>query len=81
MTDQSTGAKPNITEDAEIKDNLSSSEETNVVEINNSNYEDTESDNSSSSDGNESSKNHSTPGFRLLGCLVCLYIGWQFRKQ
>jgi YVTN family beta-propeller protein len=57
------------------------STEVNVVEINNSSNKGSESDNGNGSVGNETSKNHSIPGFRLLGDLVCLYIGWQFRKQ
>lgn len=39
------------------------------------------SGNSSSSSGNESSKNNSTPGFGLLGSLICLYGGWKLRKK
>ena len=33
------------------------------------------------SNGNKSSKVNSTPGFELLGSLVCLYGGWKLRKK
>lgn len=37
--------------------------------------------NTSDSNGNKSSKVNSTPGFELLGSLVCLYGGWKLRKK
>ena len=37
--------------------------------------------NISNSTGNESNKNHSAPGFGLLGGLVCLYGGWKLKKK
>jgi len=71
------------TEDLGVVDetNLSSSEEKNAVELNNSNNNNSESDNGNSSSGNESSKNNSTPGFGLLGGLTCLFGGWKLRKK
>ena len=86
LTDQSTSATSNATEDIGVEEaNLSSSEEKKAVEFNNSNNSsesdnNSESGNDSSSSGNESSKN-STPGFSLLGGLICLYGGWKFRKK
>ena len=82
MTDQSTRAISNATEDIGIEEtNLSSAEGKNAVEFNNSNNSDSESDNGSSSSGNESSENNSTPGFGLLGSLTSLYGGWKLRKN
>ena len=82
MTDQSTRAISNATEDIGIEEtNLSSAEGKNAVEFNNSNNSDFESDNGSSSSGNESSENNSTPGFGLLGSLTSLYGGWKLRKN
>lgn len=40
-----------------------------------------ESNTESSSSKNESSQISSTPGFGLLGSLICLYGGWKFRKK
>ena len=81
MTDQSTKAISNATEDIGVEEtNLSSSEEEKAVEFNNS-KNNSESDNGSSSSGNESSKNNSTPGFVLFESLTCLYGGWKFRKK
>lgn len=37
--------------------------------------------NISNSTGNESNKNHSSPGFGLLGSLVCLYGRWKLKKK
>ena len=37
--------------------------------------------NISDSKGNKSSKVNSTPGFELLGSLVCIYGGWKLRKK
>ena len=82
MTDQSTKAISNATEDIGVEEtNLSSSDEKNAIKLNNSNNNNYESDNDSSSSGNESSKNNSTPGFGLLSGLACLFGGWKFRKK
>lgn len=81
VTDQSTGATSNATEDIGVKETNLPSEEINAVELNNSNNNNSESDNGSSSSGNESSNNNSTPSFGLLGSLTCLYDGWKLRKD
>ncbi len=79
-TDQSTMATLNTTEDIGVKGTNLSSEEKNAVKLNNSNNN-SESNNDSSSGGKESNKSNSTPGFGLLGGLVCLYIGQRLRKK
>jgi hypothetical protein len=71
-----------LTEDSgaiEEKSNLSTSKANNR-ELNYSNNNDPISDNSSSSNGNKSSIINSSPGFELLGSLVCMYAGWKLRK-
>ncbi len=55
--------------------------EKSIVELNNSNNNDSESDNGSSPSENDSSKNNSTPGFVLFESLICLYRGWKFSKK
>lgn len=78
MTNQSTSATSNATEDTEVEEaNLSSSEEINDIKLNNPNDNNSEFDNDSSS--NE--KNNSTPGFVLFESLICLYGGWKFSKK
>lgn len=82
ITYQSTSATSNATEDIGVeKTNCSSSEEQNAVELNKSKNNTSESYNGNSSGRNESSKNNSTPGFGLLGSLICLYGGWKFSKK
>ncbi|KKG29069.1 hypothetical protein EO97_04920 [Methanosarcina sp. 2.H.T.1A.15] len=82
ITNQSAKATSNATEGTEVKEtNLSSSEEKNAVELNNSNNNIFESDNGNRSGENESSKNNSTPGFGLLGSLTCLYGRWKLKKK
>ena len=71
-----------LTEDSgaiEEKSNLSTSKANNG-ELNYSNNNDPISDNSSRSNGNKSSIISSSPGFELLGSLVCMYAGWKLRK-
>jgi len=65
--------------------NLSISKEKNTGRLNDSN-DDSEPNNGNisnvnSSSENNSSKNNSTPGFSLLGGLICLYGGWKFSKK
>ncbi|WP_141241542.1 hypothetical protein [Methanosarcina spelaei] len=65
--------------------NLSIPREKNTGRLNNSN-DDSEPNNGNisninSSSENNSSKNNSTPGFSLLGSLICLYGVWKFRKK
>ncbi|PAV11114.1 hypothetical protein ASJ81_11340 [Methanosarcina spelaei] len=55
---------------------FTTSEEDSMKEPNNSNNSDSESDTE-----DKPSKNNSTPGFRLLGSLTCLYGGWKLRKK
>ncbi len=83
-SDQSTMETLNATEDIGFEEtNISSSEEKNAVELNNSNNNtnNPESDNDSSPGVNESSEISSIPGFGLLGSLTCLYGGWRLRKK
>ncbi|AAM04962.1 hypothetical protein [Methanosarcina acetivorans] len=61
--------------------NLLASGEKNTGEINNLNNNDSESANKTSSSGDKSSENNSTPGFGLLGGLICLYGSWKLRKK
>ncbi|HPS90170.1 MAG TPA: YncE family protein, partial [Methanosarcina vacuolata] len=53
----------------------------NAVGLNKSKNNNYESDNGNRSGRNESSKNNSTPGFGLLGSLICLYGGWNLKKK
>jgi YVTN family beta-propeller protein len=84
-TNQSTMMTLNATEDTGVeKTNLSSFDEKNAVELNNSNNKtntNSESDNGISSGENKSNKNDSIPGFGLLGSLTCIYGGWKLRKK
>lgn len=58
--------------------NLSASEESSW-EPKNSN--DSDFDNSNNSSGDKPSEIKSTPGFELLGSLICLYGGWKLGKK
>ena len=53
--------------------------EENNEELSNSNNSNSKSDNGSKP--SESSEIRSTPGFGLLGSLICLYGGWKLRKN
>ena len=71
-----------LTEDSgaiEEKSNLSTSKANNG-ELSYSNN-DSISDNSSVSNGNKSSGKRVSPGFGLLGSLICLYGGWRLTKK
>ena len=82
MTNQSTKAISNATEDIGVEEtNLSSSEEKKAVIFNGSNNNSFESDNGSNPSENNSSKNNSTPGFILFEGLICLYGVWKFSKK
>ncbi|WP_455565212.1 hypothetical protein [Methanosarcina barkeri] len=82
MTAQSTGATSNTTEGIGVEEpNLSSPEEKKAVKFSGSNNNSFESDNGNSPSENDSSKDNSTPGFSLLGGLICLYGMWKFRKK
>ncbi len=66
--------------------NNSTSGDKNIVEFNNSNTNDSKFlneniSNLNSSSGKKSSKNSSTPGFGLLGGLICLFGGWKLKKK
>jgi hypothetical protein len=72
-----------LTEDSgaiDEKSNLSTSKANNG-ELNFSNNPDSISENSSSSNGSKSSVIRSSPGFELLGSLVCMCVGWKLRKM
>jgi YVTN family beta-propeller protein len=75
------------TEDTGVEEtNFSFSEDKNSVELNNSGNNNSETNNGSilnlnNSSENESEENNFTPGFGLLGGLICLYGSWKFRKE